>query len=156
MSVRPRQLPRQLKPELEHDFARLPALGYEPPEEVGLIRCLSHGYPTPLARWHFHDEYELHLIVATSGKTFVGDWIGPFQPGHLVLCGPRLPHNWISTDVPGSSSIGHVLTIAIAASTRSTTAPRGPPRPMVTMVERKAPLSSRRRERASNSKPYPY
>ena len=41
-----------------------------------------------------------NLITATSGKAFVGDWIGPFQPGHLVLCGPRLPHNWISMDMP--------------------------------------------------------
>lgn len=64
------------------------------------MRCLSHGYPSPLARWHCHDEYELHLITGTSGKAFVGDWIGPFQPGHLVLCGPRLPHNWISLDAP--------------------------------------------------------
>ncbi|GAA0758757.1 AraC family transcriptional regulator [Ideonella azotifigens] len=96
----PPQLPRQRQPELEHDYARSPALGYEAPEDVGFIRCLSHGFPTPLARWHHHDEYELHLIVASSGKAFVGDWIGPFQPGHLVLCGPRLPHNWISMDLP--------------------------------------------------------
>ena len=95
-----RATPRQRRPELEHDFGRSPALGYEPPEDTGLVRCLAHGFPTPLARWHFHDEYELHLIVATSGKAFVGDWIGPFQPGHLVLCGPRLPHNWISLDLP--------------------------------------------------------
>jgi len=94
-----RQLPRQRQPELERDFTRSPALGYEAPEDVGLIRCLAHGFPTPLARWHHHDEYELHLIVATSGKAFVGDWIGPFEPGHLVLAGPRLPHNWVSTDV---------------------------------------------------------
>ncbi len=58
------------------------------------------AFRRPLARWHFHEEYELHLITATSGKAFVGDWIGPFQPGHLVLCGPRLPHNWISLDLP--------------------------------------------------------
>jgi AraC-like DNA-binding protein len=32
----------------------------------------------------------------------VGDWIGPFQPGHLVLTGPRLPHNWLSMDTPES------------------------------------------------------
>ncbi len=47
--------PRQLKPELEHDYSRSPELGYERPEEVGIIRCLSHGFPTPLARWHYQD-----------------------------------------------------------------------------------------------------
>lgn len=94
-----RQL-RQRLPELEQEYARSPKLGYDTTEDTGLVRCLSHGFPTPLARWHYHDEYEIHLITATSGKAFVGDWIGPFQPGHLVLCGPRLPHNWISLDLP--------------------------------------------------------
>ncbi|MBL0728593.1 helix-turn-helix domain-containing protein [Piscinibacter sp. HJYY11] len=99
-TLRPRHLPRQRQPELELDYARPTSLGYEAAEDIGMLRCLSHGFPTPLARWHFHDEYELHLITATSGKAFVGDWIGPFQPGHLVLCGPRLPHNWVSLDLP--------------------------------------------------------
>ena len=91
---------RLRQPELEAEFNRSPSLGYEPTAEVGFIRCLEHGYPTPLARWHCHEEYEFHIITTTSGKTFVGDWIGPFEPGHVVLCGPRLPHNWISLDVP--------------------------------------------------------
>ena len=102
MASRDRPLPRQRQPELERAFTRNPALGYEPPEEAGVVRCLAHGFPTPLARWHHHDEYELHLIVASSGKAFVGDWIGPFQPGHLVLVGPRLPHNWVSMDLDGA------------------------------------------------------
>jgi len=98
-AARPRQTPRQTRPELESDLSRSTSLGYEPAGETGVIRCLEHGWPTPLARWHYHDEYELHLIVATSGKAFVGDWIGQFHPGHLVLCGPRLPHNWVSMDI---------------------------------------------------------
>ena len=91
---------RARPPELEHDVGRTPTLGYEPTGSYGYVRCLEHGVPNPLVRWHYHDEYELHLIVATRGKVFVGDYIGHFEPGHLVLTGPRLPHNWISTDVP--------------------------------------------------------
>jgi len=56
----------------------------------------QHGFPCPLVRWHFHKEYELHLLVASSGKVFVGDYIGNFNPGSLFLTGPNLPHNWIS------------------------------------------------------------
>ena len=111
MPNKQRTVPRQVKPELEHMFSRSPKLGYEAPEDTGMVRCLAHGFPTPLARWHFHDEYELHLISSTSGKAFIGDWIGPFQPGHLVLCGPRLPHNWISLDLPqdGVASRDYVI-----------------------------------------------
>jgi len=92
--------PRIRGPELEHDFVRSPTLGYEPQGSYGYVRYLEHGFPNPLVRWHYHEEYELHLIVQTRGKVFVGDYIGHFEPGHLVLTGPRLPHNWISTDTP--------------------------------------------------------
>ncbi|MEO9525401.1 AraC family transcriptional regulator [Marinobacter alexandrii] len=60
------------------------------------IRYLDHGYPHPLVRWHYHEEYELHLITETSGKVFIGDYIGNFSPNSLILVGPNLPHNWIS------------------------------------------------------------
>lgn len=91
---------RQRTPVIEYESDRSPDLGYEVPEQACWIRCLAHGYPTPLARWHFHEEFELHLITATSGRAFVGDWIGSFRPGHVVLCGSQLPHNWVSDEVP--------------------------------------------------------
>jgi AraC-like DNA-binding protein len=70
----------------------------------GSFKVWSHGYPFRTVRWHFHPEYEIHLITATTGRAFVGDHIGTFQPGNLVLTGPNLPHNWIS-DVPVGAEI---------------------------------------------------
>lgn len=63
------------------------------------IRYLEHGWPTDLCRWHSHEEYELHLIVATHGKAFVGDYIGDFREGSLFLTGPNLPHNWVTDSI---------------------------------------------------------
>ena len=60
------------------------------------FKVWSHGYPYRTVRWHFHPEYEIHLIVATTGKMFVGDHISSFVPGNLVMAGPNLPHNWVS------------------------------------------------------------
>lgn len=63
------------------------------------IRFLEHGWPTHLCRWHSHAEYELHLVVETQGKTFVGDYIGEFTSGSLYLIGPYMPHNWTTDEV---------------------------------------------------------
>ena len=76
-------------------------INFEPEIEIvdhktSAVVYLEHGFPSDLIRWHHHKEFELHLIVSTSGKMFVGDYIGSFQPGNLVLTGPHLPHNWIT------------------------------------------------------------
>jgi len=63
------------------------------------IRYLEHGWPSELCRWHAHEEYELHLVVETRGKAFVGDHIGDFKAGDLFMTGPDLPHNWITDQV---------------------------------------------------------
>ncbi len=63
------------------------------------IRFLEHGFPSDLCRWHAHEEYELHLIVETRGKAFIGDYIGDFKAGDLFMTGPNLPHNWITDKV---------------------------------------------------------
>ncbi|MBF2735980.1 MAG: helix-turn-helix domain-containing protein [Betaproteobacteria bacterium AqS2] len=66
-------------------------------KSLGSVRYLEHGWPTELCRWHAHEEYELHLMLATHGKAFIGDFIGEFGPGSLYLVGPRLPHNWVTS-----------------------------------------------------------
>jgi len=51
-------------------------------------------------RWQQHQDYELHLITETSGRAFIGDYIGQFRPGNLVLIGPYLPYKWIAKEFP--------------------------------------------------------
>nr|WP_321984467.1 AraC family transcriptional regulator [uncultured Lichenicoccus sp.] len=67
------------------------------------FRAWTHGYPFKTVKWHFHPEYEIHLITATTGQAFVGDHVGRFAPGNLTFLGPNLPHNWISEVAPGES-----------------------------------------------------
>ncbi len=67
------------------------------------FKVWAHGYPFRTVRWHFHPEYEIHLVTATHGRAFVGDYIGPFEPGNLVITGPNLPHNWLSDIPPGTT-----------------------------------------------------
>jgi AraC-like DNA-binding protein len=68
------------------------------------IKAWAHGYPFRTVRWHFHPEYEIHLVTATSGRSFIGDYVGNFSPGNLVIVGPNLPHNWIS-DIGRDTSV---------------------------------------------------
>lgn len=62
-----------------------------------------HGYPFRTVRWHYHPEYEIHLVVATTGKFYIGDHVGDFAPGQLIMTGPNLPQNWISDVEPGTT-----------------------------------------------------
>ncbi|HEY0187996.1 MAG TPA: AraC family transcriptional regulator [Cellulomonas sp.] len=73
------------------------------PDPGSMVRWHRHSYPSPLARWHTHPEAELHLIRAGTGLAFVGDHVGRFEAGQLVLVGPHLPHNWISDVAPGET-----------------------------------------------------
>lgn len=57
----------------------------------------AHGAPDQIIRWHYHPQYELHYIKDTNGTVYIGDFVGKFVPGQLVLVGPNLPHNWVSS-----------------------------------------------------------
>jgi AraC-like DNA-binding protein len=68
------------------------------------FKVWTHGYPYETVRWHFHPEYEINLITDTSGRYFVGDHTGLFEPGQLCMVGSNVPHNWIS-EVPAEQHV---------------------------------------------------
>ncbi|MNQ41436.1 HTH-type transcriptional activator Btr [compost metagenome] len=99
-AIKPQGVRRNPAPEIEHSFMHHPQTGPVPSGQRGFLHSLQHGSPSPQERWHCHDAYELHLIADTGGWAFVGDHVERFEPGHLVLTGPRLPHNWVSLNLP--------------------------------------------------------
>lgn len=60
-----------------------------------LNRRLDDGLPF---QWHHHPEYELTLTLNSRGQRFIGDHVGSYGDGDLVLIGPNLPHTWASTE----------------------------------------------------------
>jgi AraC-like DNA-binding protein len=65
------------------------------------MRWSQHDYPTTVAKWNYHPEYEIHLIRSTTGRFIVGDHIGSFGPGQVSLIGSGVPHDWVSDLEPG-------------------------------------------------------
>lgn len=49
--------------------------------------------------WHYHPEIELTLVIRSFGQRQVGDNIGNFRSGDLVLVGNNLPHVWKNDEV---------------------------------------------------------
>ena len=67
----------------------LEKLTLEPKFSFVVLKDELPYYPTP---WHYHPEYELVLVVKSTGQRIVGDKIENFSDGDLVLMGPDLPH----------------------------------------------------------------
>jgi AraC-like DNA-binding protein len=60
------------------------------PEESFVVKGFEYPFfPTP---WHFHPEYEIVLVLESTGKRFIGDAISDFGEGDLTILGPNLPH----------------------------------------------------------------
>ena len=69
----------------------------------------GHSFDCP---WHFHDEFELILILQSGGYRLLGDHLAPLRPGDLVLVGPNLPHIYQNDeDTPGRVPPVHAMLI---------------------------------------------
>ena len=51
MPAKSRFVPRQIRPEREHDYVRSPDLGYESPDETGLVTDQSSDEVEPLTNY---------------------------------------------------------------------------------------------------------
>ncbi|SDM27843.1 AraC family transcriptional regulator [Kriegella aquimaris] len=49
------------------------------------------NFETP---WHFHPQHELTYIEESVGTKFIGNYVGSYEPGELVLLRSNLPHCW--------------------------------------------------------------
>jgi AraC-like DNA-binding protein len=73
-------------------------------------RCEDFECERFAARWHFHPEFELTLIVSGRGMRLVGDNTSRFSDGDLVLVGPGLPHCWVS-DPPAKGQLSRAIVV---------------------------------------------
>lgn len=58
---------------------------------------------------HIHPEYELILVLKSSGKRYVGDNIDTFSSGDLCLFGPNLPHTFYNKHLPANREVHQIV-----------------------------------------------
>ena len=73
--------------------AILEKISHDRNRSFALFEFQSRRFNCP---FHYHPEIELTLIAGSSGHRYVGDHVGRFAPGDLVLMGPDLPHMYIN------------------------------------------------------------
>ncbi len=56
-------------------------------------------HPNFLKVWHYHSELELVVLLKSVGTRFIGDHIGAFTEGEIILIGKNLPHMWLNDPV---------------------------------------------------------
>ncbi|RRB04003.1 AraC family transcriptional regulator [Larkinella rosea] len=61
--------------------------------------------------WHYHSEYELTLIVKSSGTRFVGDHIDRYNENDLIFIGKNLAHTWKSDSSKEKNQSSEALVI---------------------------------------------
>lgn len=70
------------------------------------FRYEAPDFETP---WHFHPEHELTYIEQSKGTKFIGDYVGSYEPGELVLLRSNLPHCWKNSHRPDEQATSIVV-----------------------------------------------
>lgn len=69
------------------------------------VKCFEVELARKPLYWHFHDEIEMTYILEGKGLRFVGNHIGMFNPGEILITGANLPHDFNMQSVDKSSRI---------------------------------------------------
>lgn len=88
-----------MKPFLEHIIL-------DEKESAMAFRYDKSDFVTP---WHFHPQHELTYIEESSGTKFIGDFVGSYHPGELVLLKSYLPHCWKNFNNENTAAISTVV-----------------------------------------------
>jgi len=67
--------------------------------------CQEYKLPSFDSPYHYHPEFEITLILESSGQHLVGDHVGRFEQGDLVLHGAGLPHAYYNDS--GFKGVAH-------------------------------------------------
>ena len=60
--------------------------------------CEIVSLPYFTSTWHFHDEFEINMVIEGNGTAFVGDNSISFRPGSFFLFGEKLPHVLLNSE----------------------------------------------------------
>lgn len=60
-------------------------------QSITAFHYKKENFETP---WHFHPQHELTYIEESVGTKFIGDYVGAYEAGELVLVRSNLPHCW--------------------------------------------------------------
>lgn len=83
-----------------------------------MLVCFEVSQPRFDLYWHHHACYELTCITHGQGRRLVADSQEPFEQDDLVLCGPFLPHSWVSEEAetkPAKAWVLHFSPDSLAA-----------------------------------------
>lgn len=83
----------------------LEQIGLGKEKSVLAFNYSAEYFDTP---WHFHPQHELTYIDSSVGTKFIGDYVGAYEPGELVLLRSGMPHCWknhLQEGIPAESTV---------------------------------------------------